>query len=66
MIRVGTISVCGGGGGKTAETRDPDDQTANTRTEQTTQGNTHRFVFDGSSENRIVYEFTVKGQKIYI
>ena len=27
---------------------------------------THKFVFDGTSENRIVYEFDVCGEKKYI
>ena len=27
---------------------------------------THKFVYDGTSENRIVYEFEVNGEKKYI
>ena len=30
------------------------------------QYTTHKFVYDGSSENRIVYEFNVSGEKKYI
>ncbi|MBE5927269.1 MAG: hypothetical protein E7270_09940, partial [Lachnospiraceae bacterium] len=30
------------------------------------QYNTHKFVYDGSTENRIVYEFNVDGDKKYI
>ena len=33
---------------------------------KSSQYNTHRFVYDNTSENRTVYEFTVDGKKKYI